>query len=39
MRSAFFRIFFSHFLGGSLSVMFKKKHSSGIVHSNYRIVF
>ena len=30
MRSAFFRIFFA-FLGGSLSVMFKRKHSSGIV--------
>ena len=34
MRFAFFRIFrifFSHFLGRSLSVMFKRKHSSGIV--------
>ena len=33
MRFAFFRIFriFLHFLGRSLSVMFKRKHSSGIV--------
>ena len=29
-----FLAFFSHFLGRSLSVMFKRKHSSGMVHSN-----
>ena len=34
MRSAFFGIFcnfFSHFLGRSFSIMFKRKHSSGII--------
>ena len=31
MRFAFFRNFFCIFLGRSLSVMFKRKHSSGIV--------
>ena len=30
MRSAFSRIFFPHFPGRSLSIIFKRKHSSGI---------
>ena len=39
MRSAFSRIFriFSQFLGRSLGVMFKRKHSRGIVHFNQRV--